>query len=142
MRPTMIILHHSLTKDSGTVSAQAIRRYHKETLGWRDVGYHFLLELVGNEVEVFTGRPLDEAGAHTKGYNNSIGICCVGNYDVDDLPDAMFAKLVPLLRGLLRTLNIPLTNLRRHSEFAPKSCPGVRFPMMKVLAALKRELPL
>jgi Negative regulator of beta-lactamase expression len=137
----MIILHHSLTKDSGTVSWQAIRRYHIETMKWDDIGYHYGLEMIGTECEVLVGRPLDVIGAHTRGYNSySVGICCVGNYDGEHLPGVMFEKLVPLVRSLMHTFHIPLSAIRRHAEFAPKTCPGTLFPMLRLLSELQKEL--
>ena len=141
MRPTLIILHHSATKDSGTVSWQAIRRFHTQANGWHDIGYHYGLEMIGDECEVLTGRPLDTPGAHTKGQNqHSIGICCVGNYDETDVPEVMLAKLIPLVRSLMRTFSIGMAGIKRHADFAPKTCPGTRFPMQALMSALSREL--
>lgn len=68
MTPTHIMLHHSLTKDSGTVSWGAIRRYHKEVNGWAREGYHAGIEMTmsGGSAswETFLGRPWTENGAH------------------------------------------------------------------------------
>lgn len=42
----------------------------------KHIGYHFVIDLKG---EVFTGRGVDEIGAHVAGSNaNSIGVCMVG----------------------------------------------------------------
>lgn len=44
--------------------------------GWRDIGYHYVIEDDGS---IVPGRPLDLAGAHARGWNaRSIGICYTG----------------------------------------------------------------
>ena len=100
-------IHHSLTKDSGTVSWNAIRHYHMNTKGWRDIGYHFGIEQVGRldseAFEIFVGRPLTMNGAHARGLNSKqIGVCMVGNYDSVAPRKEMLIKLV-------RYLLVPLT---------------------------------
>jgi len=127
-----------LTPDSGTVSWGAIRRYHTETLKYRDIGYHFGIELVGDYYEILVGRSLDEDGAHTKGMNDvGIGICCVGNYDKEPPPEKMLDRLRVLLKWLMRDYNIPNDRIYGHRYFADyKSCPGAFFDIY----ALRRTL--
>lgn len=123
MMPTHIIIHHSLTADSGSVSWDAIRRFHtswryngrivspeegehlKEigkhvTAPWRDIGYHWGIERVGDKYEVLPGRPECERGAHCAAYNmnaSSIGICLVGNFDVADPPERQLSAAIDLV---------------------------------------------
>lgn len=141
MKPEHIIIHHSLTADSQTVSWNAIRRYHVETLGWRDIGYHFGIELVGTYYEILAGRMLTEPGAHCHQQNmnrKSIGICCVGNFDQDALPDGQLARLVQLTTSLMEVFDIPPQNVERHSTFAHyKSCPGTKFPWDRFKSAIR-----
>lgn len=140
MIPTHIVIHHSLTADGKVVDTQAIRRYHMETNGWKDIGYHSLIELINNRYEVLLGRMWTEDGAHCKenGMNRcSLGICVVGNFDQTDVPEEAFKLLVRLVNSMQQIYNIPVANVKRHSEYATyKSCPGTRFPWDRFIAAI------
>lgn len=129
MKPTRIIIHHSLTKDGREVSWDAIRWYHTHTNGWNDIGYHFGIELVNAHYEILMGRMMDQIGAHAKGHNhNSIGICCVGNFDLAPVPQVQLDRLVDLTQSLMRVFSIPADRVHRHHEFAAyKTCPGKMF---------------
>lgn len=131
--PTHIIIHHSLTKDSKTVSTAAIRKYHTETLGWNDCGYHYLIEKVNNSYEIFTGRMLTEPGAHCKdqGMNyRAIGICFIGNFDKRKPPKKQWEKGIELVKSLCQIFNIDYKNVRGHRVYSQyKSCPGRMFDM-------------
>lgn len=139
-----IIIHHSLTADGKTVNWQAIRRYHTIDLGWIDVGYHFGLELIGDDVEILAGRPIHTKGAHCKqgGRNHdSIGICCIGNYDTHSISEKMLAKLGDLCTSLCFTFNLTADKIKGHTEYAPyKSCPGHQFPMTKLRSIVSQQL--
>lgn len=143
MIPSKIILHHSLTNDSGTVSWQAIRKYHMDPKGpykMRDIGYHFGIELVNNEHEILVGRQMTTVGAHTIGQNDvSLGICVIGNYDVNEVPEPAYQKLLKLVDALTTVLHITLDNVKCHRDFAPKTCPGNRFPYQRLLDDLVRR---
>lgn len=125
-----IIIHHSLTKDSKTVSWQAITRYHRDTKGWDYNGYHFGIELVNDNYEIFMGRPLNMNGAHTQGMNRkAIGICVVGNFDVEKPPEKALRKLAVLVKSLMDMFNIPIYKIRGHNYYSSKSCPGKLFDL-------------
>ena len=125
--PIRIILHHSLTKDSKTVSIGAIRKYHTSTLGWSDIGYHFLIERMRDDIEIVCGRMLDKKGAHCHGHNtDSIGICFVGNYDLEKPSKEIWTAGVKLVAFLMKEYEI--TDIQGHHYYNPnKSCPGILF---------------
>ena len=142
MYVTAIVIHHSLTKDSATVSWDAIRRYHTEVLGWSDCGYHYGLELVGDVYKVMNGRAPWIDGAHCKeeGMNRlSLGICLVGNFDLEPPPARLWQAALLFVRGLIIPKDIQPDRVFGHREFAPyKSCPGKMFDMEKFREELSR----
>ncbi|MFI8069936.1 N-acetylmuramoyl-L-alanine amidase [Streptomyces sp. NPDC086033] len=70
---------------------RGIYRYHVKSMGWRDIGYNFLVDKCGN---IYEGRAGGVAkavlGAHTLGFNtNSVGIAVVGSYGSKKPPAAV-----------------------------------------------------
>jgi len=136
---THIVIHHSLTKDSDTVSWGAIRKFHIETQKWKDIGYHFGIEIINGEVEILLGRMMHETAAAVKEQNmnkKGIHICIVGNFDIMEVPKPVWDKTVTLTAFLCDFLKIPAsTNIKSHNFYAPyKSCPGSKFDMKKFVA--------
>lgn len=128
-----IIIHHSWTTDGFAADWDAIRRYHKESNGWRDIGYHFGIESVKGELVYQIGRPLSWEGAHTIGRNkDGIGICVVGNFDPAAPSDAQMWLLTSLCRELMHTYKIPIANVLPHWAYEYKSCPGKSFNVVKL----------
>lgn len=127
MKPDTIILHHSLTKDSATASWGAIRHFHVDVNHWDDIGYHFGIENMRGQTEILAGRFPDKQGAHCRGHNsNSIGICFVGNFDVDSVPAKAWTAGIELCRFLVKQYGI--AKIIGHGELNPhKSCPGKNF---------------
>ncbi len=131
MTPKYIILHHSLTKDSRTVSWGAIRDYQVRILGWNNIGYHAGIELVGDSNEVLLCRMPDVAGAHTRGLNScSLGLCFIGNFDLNQVPTDQWKLGVKLVKSWRSLFSIPINHVQGHRDYASyKSCPGKKFDM-------------
>ena len=130
-----IIVHHSLTKDSETVSWPAIRRYHEGVLGWRDIGYHAGIEIIKDKYEVLIGRPTHIQGAHTRGQNNnSLGFCFVGNYDKEEPTEHMLELAAErILVPWLLQFGLKPRDVHGHFEYSEKTCPGDFFRMERLV---------
>lgn len=143
--PRRIILHHSATVDSGTVSWLAIRAHHIAR-GFSDIGYHFGIEYVKNSAArvapvVMLGRSLLEPGAHTKGANpDSIGICVTGNFDIRAPSAEIEQKVVDLCHWLCILYRIEPSQIYGHRDFAAKSCPGREFPLSAIRTEVAERL--
>ena len=130
MKVQKIVLHHSLTKDSKTVSWAAIRRYHVQTLGWSAIGYHYGIELVGFDYEILVGRLMNQVGAHCIGLNReSLGICFIGNFDTEDPEESMLIVGRGLVKSLLEVFNLGIEDIVGHNQYSNKTCPGKMFSM-------------
>lgn len=142
--PTHIMLHHSLTKDGETVSWAAIEKFHRETNGWRDIGYHAGIEVVtGNPdlekyaIQALQGRAVDEvAAACPQGEMNekALHVCVVGNFDEVGPSVELLARLVSrVVIPWRRQFSIPVANIVGHRDFNPhKTCPGLKFSIETV----------
>lgn len=136
-----IIIHHSFTKDGNTEDWKSIDAYHR-SLGWNMVGYHAGIEIVNGQLEYRIGRPLDMPGAHTKGQNDfSIGICCVGNFDLAEPSAELYDKTVILCRAFMARFGIASHYVLPHWAFADKSCPGYQFNILKLRNLISGNAP-
>ena len=112
----LAFVHHTVTandyapEDSASI-VLGICRYHRNTNGWNDIGYNFLVDRYG---QVFEGRAggIDQAviGAQAQGYNSdSTGIACLGDFTgVAQTPQGIDA-LARLIAWKLSLHGVPVT---------------------------------
>lgn len=131
-----IIIHCSATRPEWMAKSPVarkvaeIRRWHKDR-GWRDIGYHYLIDRDGS---VATGRPIEQTGAHVKGRNTgTIGVCLIGGHGSsekdkfhDHFTEDQQVSLLSLIAELrARFGEVPVTG---HNQYAAKACPGFSVP--------------
>ncbi len=110
------VVHHTVDangygpQDSAAL-VLAICRYHRNTNGWRDIGYNFLVDRYG---QVFEGRAggIDQPviGAQAQGYNGvSTGVANIGTFTSEaQTPEAVRA-MAQLLAWKLTMHGVPVT---------------------------------
>ncbi|MFJ8947434.1 peptidoglycan recognition protein [Streptomyces sp. NPDC102395] len=96
-------VHHTASGNNYTCAQapsviRGIYRYHVKSLGWRDIGYNFLVDKCGTLYEGRAGGVTKAVmGAHTLGFNsNSMGIAAIGTY-TSTKPSAATVKAIASL---------------------------------------------
>jgi hypothetical protein len=123
--PDLVILHCSDTEDGEVLDAESIKRYHKSVNGWDDIGYHFVIERVGDSLRLVQGRDIRYVGSHCKGQNHrSIGVCVVGKFE-RVVPDPVLDFTAKCMAQIMYSFHLPPSALAFHRDFTDaKTCPG------------------
>lgn len=140
-----IILHHSATEEDDAFSLYALH----QRSGWDSTGYDFLIDngtkgTVAGHVDATPRWIAQKDGAHCKasGMNTkAIGVCLIGNFSLEDVPEAQLKALVRLVRYLMEYYDIPIENIMGHGQVpeANTECPGKLFPWKRFREMLVTE---
>ncbi len=135
-----VILHHTwrptAAQYQGRATVEGIYTYHTRELGWRDIGYHYLVSPIG---EVWLGRPLGEVGAHVAGHNvGTVGVSMILNGDAELPSPAQVKATRAVLLALLTRFGVdPAVNFGPgrgfHRDYSAKTCPGTLVTKATVL---------
>ena len=141
---TALVLHHSATQEG---SARSFDNYHRTHNGWPSLGYHFV---VGNGSQTPDGAletgprwTRQEPGAHANSseFNtHGIGICLVGNFELEPPTEAQVQTVSALVGDLCRRFKIPRSRVFSHGQIregGSTACPGRLFPLEKIKAAVE-----
>lgn len=124
-----ITVHHE-GSDAFTGTSQAsvsqrlesIRRYHVDSNGWADIGYHYIVDPAGR---VWEGRQADWQGAHVADNNeHNLGVMVLGNFEKQSPTDAAIRSLDGVVAAMMRKYKVPVGRVYTHQEIRPTVCPG------------------
>ncbi|MGC9070684.1 MAG: peptidoglycan recognition protein family protein [Elusimicrobiales bacterium] len=128
--PKKITIHHTaggypLKYEDAITEIKVIQEYHQEGRGWIDIGYHFLIDPLG---DIFEGRPILSVGAHVAKQNtDNIGISIMGNYHPplnNEITEKTISAIITLIRFIKDKYNISKAYFYAHRDLAATNCPG------------------
>jgi hypothetical protein len=110
----LAFVHHTVnandySADQSASIVLAIAKYHRDTNGWNDIGYNFVVDQYGQVFEARAGG-VEQAvvGAQAQGYNSqSTGVAVLGTYSSVPFPEPAMAALAQLLGWKLSLHGVP-----------------------------------
>jgi hypothetical protein len=127
--PVQITVHHEGTQLLKTDdAARKINRIQAWGMGpdrnWTDIPYHFLIAPDGT---IYEGRAVTTVGETNTEYDPAghLLICCLGNYEVQEVQPEQLQALVQLIAQCSKQYNIPISTLATHRDHSSQTtCPG------------------
>ncbi len=119
-----IVVHCTATQQTATIDS--IKRYWKEVLKWKQVGYHFIIQADGKEVQLLS---VLHPSNGVKGYNQEcIHVCYIGGIDkfgkpVDNRTEAQKKKLLERITDLKKMFPKAMVQGHRDFDGVSKACP-------------------
>lgn len=121
-----LTIHHSgvTFRDNRTAPAtlRAIQADH-QSRGWPDIAYHLLIDRHGN---LYGGRPASAVGNSNTAYDPTghLLVMCLGNFEVQRVPDAQFSALVDVLAWACTRFGVAPSTIAGHRDYVATACPG------------------
>lgn len=134
---TEICLHVSATRPdwmkNNTFAERyaEIRRWHMKDNGWRDIGYHWVIDRDG---AMMAGRKENVIGAGVAGHNNGvIHIVALGGHGGSadgKITDCWTTEQIRSVKLKIAEIakRTQIKRISGHNEFAAKACPCFRVP--------------
>jgi len=121
-----ITIHHTaVILDENRMAPARIRQHQQfhQSRDWPDLAYHFMIDAEGN---VYEGRPVTAVGDTGTDYDPTghLLICCEGNFDEQDIPDAQYEALVAMVSWGAAEYGVDPATVQGHRDVAATSCPG------------------
>lgn len=136
-RITKITVHHegmdaayACSPSQVKADLRTIQRGHEDRMHAGDIGYHYIIDYNGR---IWEGRDLKWQGAHagnSDANRGNVGICLMGNFDIQRPTSAQMGSLRTLLDYLMHAYHISASNVYTHREvkrmfgLAGTDCPG------------------
>ncbi len=120
-----IAIHCTATQPNATVDS--IKRYWQENLGWKDPGYHFIIDPVGKITNL---QPVEKVSNGVQGFNScTVNISYIGGIDPAGNPKdtrTSFQKtaLIDQIRKMKRLYPNALVQGHRDFPGVKKACPS------------------
>ena len=120
-----IAIHCTATQPEASIAS--IQNYWKNNLGWKNPGYHYIIDRFGNVVNLL---PIELVSNGVQGYNSqTINISYVGGIDKSGKPkdtrtEAQKQTILKLLKEL--RVKFPKAKIQGHRDFpnVKKACPS------------------
>jgi hypothetical protein len=119
-----IVVHHTAGPETQTPKEVAL--YHTSANhicsdGCPGIAYHYMIKPNGTIYQV---NELESISYHVKNNNTaSIGVCFIGNYEVNEPTEEMIESFHKLKRVVEQKLGREIP-IRQHKEFKATACPG------------------
>lgn len=143
-----IVIHHSAGNYGNIKFLQQIHRERQAGDPIDAIPYHYI---IGNGNGMKMGEVASDWrqenhlwGAHVSGRNSDrnfrgIGVCMIGNYESNQVPEIQYQSLLTLCRKLMVQYDIPVNRISGHGLTPGEQtlCPGKHFPMRRLISDLK-----
>ncbi len=146
------VLHHTATGtgriEDGSDIVESMRRYANQQSKGRF--QHFYHRLIGPKGHIFAPLPWETVAPHCgidagdrvqdpSGVTNqnSIAICCIGNFEEHTMPEAQYQALLKICIEGKKLY--PHAFFKLHRELVATACPGRYFTHTKLFNDIKRE---